>query len=237
MMLLERPAGQSISRVTAAWVGKVVVCVATGPSLTREQLEAVRSSGHPVIAVNDAYLLCDFAGVVYFADVKWSRWQREGKDKPELGLSAADVRQRWKDFKGQKCTIAVGHKPTEEPGAHVLRNARANGLSQDPSAICTGSHSGYQALNLAVLAKPAKVVLLGYDCQAVAGRDHFFGTHPDKSKPPYRSIRQCYRQAADVCKRLGVKVVNATPGSAIDAFPKVELAASLQPDPAPALVS
>lgn len=170
-----------------------------------------------VIAVNDCYLLAPWAEVLYFADAKWWRWQRE--------------RAEFRAFAGQKCTIFATGNQIDDAKIHILRNAGPEGLSADPGALATGSTSGYQAVNIAVLAGPARVVLLGYDGrQGADGRRHWFGDHPDRTEPPYQNMIQRFRTMIGPLKALGVEILNATPGSAIDAFPRVD-AASVLPDP------
>lgn len=204
------------STVQRIWEGRTVVCAATGPTLTAEQCETARASGAPVIAVNDAYLLAPFAEVCYFADLKWWGWH---KDRPEF-----------KAFAGAKCSIDVGACPADV-NVHMLKRCEGKALSSDPGEISTGSNSGYQALNIACLSGARRVVLIGYDARIADGKQHFFGQHPDKSYPPFEVIRQRFREAADAAKKLGIEILNASPGSVVDAFPAVDLAASLQPDP------
>lgn len=196
-----------------------VVCIATGPSLTIEQVETVRASGCPVVVVNDAYKVVPFADICYFADAKWWRWQR------------ADNVALWDAFSGQKCSIWVGGNLVDEAAVHILRNARREGLSEIPTEICTGSNSGYQAVNIATLAGAARVLLLGYDARGVGGKDHYFGEHPDKTKPPYEILKARFKSAAAAAKKLGVEILNATPGSALDCFSRIDLAEGLQPRP------
>ena len=68
---------------------KTFVLVASGPSLTQEQVDYCRGKAK-VIAVNDNYLMVPWADYLYFADRKWLAWH---KDNPEF-----------KAFKGQKVT-------------------------------------------------------------------------------------------------------------------------------------
>jgi hypothetical protein len=226
-----------MSRVNRLWDGRTAVCIATGPSLTREQIERVRASGAATIAVNDAYLLADFADVCYFADEKWYRWQMEGKDKPVLGLSASDVQDRWRGFRGQKVSIRIdGKARLVGPEVHLLWKSKAMGpLSLSPTELYTGAHSGYQAVNLAVLSGANRIILLGYDFREDGGRHHFFGGHPDRSKVDYGNRRQ-YVFLAGALRPLGIEVLNATPESAIGCFRRVTLDESLLPDPPAAVV-
>lgn len=208
-MLLERVDG--VSRVTRAWDGQTVVCIASGPSLTREQVEMVRVAGLRAIVVNDNYLMAPWADLVYFADTKWWTWQ---KGKPE-----------WAEFKGQKCTIFSHGNAVPDASIHVLKNAgggdQHKALSTDPGSIMTGSHSGYQAINIAVLSGAKRIILIGYDCKrGVDGKRHWFGNHPDNSEPPYKAIIERFGFAMNDARKLGIEIFNCSTDTAIEAFPK-----------------
>jgi hypothetical protein len=216
-MLLTWIPGTHTSRVERIWEGRTVVCIATGPSLNSDQVSIVENSKVPVITVNDAYGMAPFADLTYFADAKWWRWH---KDKPE-----------WISFKGLKATIQTGGKSmVEDKTIHVLKNARVQGLSTEQDKICTGANSGYQAINIATLAGAKRIVLIGYDCRD-EGKSHYFGEHPDKTKPPYQMIIGRFKSAAGIAENMKIEILNATPKSALECFPKVDLAASLQPHP------
>lgn len=220
MMLLEKVGG--VSRVTRAWDGQTVACFATGPSLTPEQVDAVRAAGLHAVAVNDAYLIAPWADVVYWADSKWLAWH---KDKPEF-----------KSFKGQKCTIMIqGAAAPTDPNLYGLKNAGGEGLSVDPTGIMTGANSGHQAMNIAFLSGAKRILMLGYDCRQVNGRKHFFGDHPDKSEPPYSAIRRRYDSMIPFAAKMGVEIINCTPGSWIECFPMRPLESVLADTRSPAL--
>lgn len=238
-LLLRRlapPAGQAQTRyaeVTDAWAGQTVVCMATGPSLTAAQVararDATDAEGRRVycIAVNDAYLLAPWAPLLYFADAKTGKWLDWHRDRAEF-----------KAFAGQKCMIDVDAKYLRaDDDIHLLRAAAGPGISGDRQAVYSGSNSGHQALVIATLAQPALILLLGYDAKKAAdSRVHFFGNHPDRSFPPYEAVIKNMMAVAGPIAKLGIRVVNCTPGSAIDCFERGDLA-SVLPDPAAAVVS
>lgn len=126
-----------------------------------------------------------------------------------------------------------------DPDVHVLRNAGSGGekcpLSEDPAALVTGMNGGFQALNLAVLAGAARIVLLGYDMKlGEGGRTNWHKQHRRGTpRGHYDLFRRAFRPLPKILDRLGVTVLNATPGSALDVFPMVDLE-SLLPDPGPA---
>lgn len=178
------------------------------------------------IAVNDTYLVAPWADVQYAADAAWHRWHTEGIAKPVLGLTAQEVRDRWASFAGVKCSIQDSGGAELDELVHIMRNrdhpARGRGLSLDPQMLVTGHNSGFQALNLAVLAGSKRIILLGFDgAPGRDGRDHFHGGHPRAtSREAYSYYRQAMSAAENALIAAGVEVINCSPGSAIDSFPK-----------------
>lgn len=224
MSILRRPAAGTLSEVAREWIGATAVLIGGGPSLTREQVaqvELVREQRRAlrVIAVNDAYRLAPFADICYFADSEWWGWH---KDRPDFQA-----------FAGQKCSISDSGGNIKDPAVHILRNANGRGhsfgLSLDPKQIVTGSNSGYQALNIAVLAGAKTILLLGFDAREPTGKTHWFGDHP-KREPiaAYAEYRKAFSAGERAILAAGVKVVNCSPGSAIDSFPKMDLEDALR---------
>lgn len=229
-MILRRIEGERFSEVLPEWDGRTVVILGGGPSLTKEQFFRVgiarKEDRIRVIAVNDSYLLAPWADVAYAADSHWHRWHTEGIEKASLGLGAEAVREAWASFAGEKCTIQNSGANVTDDRVHMMRNKhhpnRGNGLSLDPRCIVTGWNSGFQALNLAVLAGAKRILLLGFDGKpGENGRGHWHDEHPrptpDAAYPLYR---QAMSSAENTLAELGVEVFNCSPGSAIDSFPK-----------------
>ena len=223
-MILRRRADSRFSEVVRAWEGGTAVLLGGGPSLTALQVAMVhvKHSAARVfcIAVNSAYSLAPFCEVCYFADARWWEWNRE--------------RPAFRDFAGQKCSIQDSMKQITDDAVHILRNRdypyHGLGLSLDPSALVTGRNSGFQALNLAILAGAKTVILLGYDGQAGKdGRSHW---HPGHNTPTpsaaYEEYRRAFSAAESAIKKAGVRVINCSPGSAIDSFEKMALEDALE---------
>lgn len=232
-MILHRIPGARFSEVSPVWLGETVVVLGGGPSLTEQDVHTVAvacaGGASRCIAVNDAYLLADWADVHYAADLRWHAWHSAGIAKPTIGLTADQVRQKWAMFAGQKCSIENGLTAVGDEAVHVLRNANGAshgyGLSTNPRALVTGRNSGFQALNLAVLAGARRIVLLGFDGKPASdGRSHWFGEHPEPmSTAVYAYFRQAMSAAEDDLAAAGVEVLNASPKSAIDTFKKVSI--------------
>jgi hypothetical protein len=196
MTLRPTPPRPSVPRL---WPGATVVCVGTGPSLTQADVDACRGRAR-VIVVNNAYQVAPWADALYAADEKWWRWHK--------GVP---------DFAGLKYTIDPNRKAW--PGLVALRNTGQNGLESDPTGLRTGFNSGYQAINLAVHLGAARIVLLGYDMSG----DHYFGSHPDKTRPPFGPCLQAFATLPAPLAAAGVEVVNATRRTALQVFPCVPL--------------
>ena len=59
------------------WSGKTAVVLASGPSLTAEDCELVRASGHPAIVTNTTFRLCPWAAALFGFDSGWWRVYHE----------------------------------------------------------------------------------------------------------------------------------------------------------------
>jgi hypothetical protein len=97
-------------------------------------------------------------------------------------------------------------------------NVRAKEHKNAPGFALSGGHSGFQALQIALTLGASRVVLLGYDCKPKGTLTNYFGgkcaaLHKNSD---YKSWPQFYR---DLKLPQGVEVLNATSGSAIDAYP------------------
>lgn len=194
--------------VPCLWPGETFVILAGGPSLTPADIAAVLARRVRVIAIKDTIRLAPEADVLYACDAKW--WQYHG---PALVYS------------GLRYALEL----KAAPWATVLKETGQLGLELDPGGLRTGKNSGYQAINLAVHLGARRIVLLGYDMRPVKGRHHWFGPHPYRTTdPPYAAFLPCFATLVAPLRAAGVEVLNATPGSALDVFPRVSLAEALE---------
>lgn len=204
-----------MERVPKQFPGSTIVCVASGPSLTRQDAERCARVA-PVIAVNDGYRLVPNAVALYACDAKWWTWHDEAL----------------KTFHGAKWSLQTsnwGRVRARFPDVRLLRNTGTQGIETDPAGLRTGHNSGYQAINLAVHYGATRIVLLGYDMQTLNGRTHFFGDHPQRQDSPYEMFRRAFASAVDDLKALGVTVLNCSRTSALTCFPRVPLESVLEP--------
>lgn len=111
------------------------------------------------------------------------------------------------------------------PGAINLRNEDVAGLSLDPAVLRRESSSGYAALNLAVLKRAQRIVLLGYDYGYIDGRHHYHGDYTWRAVPDdhWKSLAQRFCAAAVDCTQRGIEVINASLRSRIECFTKMTI--------------
>lgn len=200
--------------VPRLWPGSTVVCLGSGPSLTPADVNACRGRAR-VIAIKDTVRLAPWADVLY-------------------GAGADAGGQTWWQMHGPTLTYA-GMRYCMDPQAarwaSVLAHGPEQGLSDDPGALALGHHSGYQAINLAVHLGATRVVLLGYDMQATAGRQHYFGDHqhgaPGRALPFGLFLFHWPSIVAPLAQR-GVTVINASRETALDLFPRMPIDEALR---------
>lgn len=169
------------------WPGETVVVIATGQSLTQEQVAKVE--GMPTIVVNDAWKMAPWADVLYAADKAW--WIHH----PEAMA-----------FKG----IKVCAQPNRPKGVEFIRPTGMYGFDPDPSCVRTGGNSGYQAVHVAIHTGASRILLLGFDMHGT----HFFGPHQEPLRNTHPSS---YPKWISRFKQLAIHadIVNCTPGSAL----------------------
>ena len=197
--------------VPELWPGSTMVCIAGGPSLTAADVAAVQGRA-PCIVVNDGYRLAPWADVLYFCDSRWWEWHR--------------ARPEYKAFAGIKVTMAE-NVAKAEPGVHWVKNGGGSGLAKKRDELATGSNGGYQAIGLAVHLGAKRIVLLGYDMRlGVKGEQHWFGKHPgfELTAKNVEALASRFPEIVAPLKDRGIEVLNATPGSALDCFPRRRLA-------------
>lgn len=138
----------------------------------------------------------------------------------------------------EKWTVNV--EAAERYGLNWIAEKNAKGLSSDPALIHHGHGGGYSMLNLAYLMGAERIVLLGYDLKYASDYDghtqrigsgprHYFGEYPsDLQHWPKMKVKngiheelvEFYRSVA--AQNL-VEIINCTPDSAIDCYPRADI--------------
>lgn len=193
------------------WAGKTIVCIGSGPSLTQEDCELVRQSGHIAIVTNTTFRIAPWAHALFAFDVKW--WDEYHEEVSKV-------------FKGRKFGYST---PCIRYGAESLFHE---------AWFHSFSNSGACAVGLAVASGAKKIIMLGFDCQKTDGKVHWHADHPARMSGinarkrwpegmnNANSIKLWPRQfkaVADYAKERGVEIVNASRETALDCFPRVNL--------------
>lgn len=184
-----------------------IVCVGSGPSLDRSDIDACQAAGCRILTINTAYQLCRDADIVYAPDARFWGWYPDALRLP-----------------GLKYAFQIEAEGIE--GVTVLQRTGYDGLEMHPRGLRSGGHSGYAAINLAVHLGARRIILLGYDLSPSATGQHHFngGDHPDGSHlPSYDVHRDVYDTLVQPLKDLNITILNASRVSMIMAFTRVPL--------------
>lgn len=197
------PTNFPYGKVEKLWPGETVVCIASGPSLTKQDVDFVRGKAR-VIAINTSYQLAPWADCLWACDSRWWQWHQGAKD-----------------FKGLKFALT---KASAAWGVTVLKNTGTNGLETNPQGLKNGRNGGYQAIGLAVHLGAKRIVLLGYDMQkGPKGEQHWHPDHPNKMGPDYRKWLGLFETLVQPLAKRGIEIVNCTRSTQLDCFPKASL--------------
>lgn len=208
---------ETIERV---FEGDTAVLFATGPSLTDEVVDTVltlRSQAmEPVrlFGCNDAYQIVPCLDVHYACDANW--W-----------------RIHYAKMEGYSVTHGLWTQEpqmsrAEYPKLHRIAGRSGAGLSAKQDLIHFGNNSGYQLINVAYLFGIKRMILCGYNMSVQDGKRHFFGDHPQglNRSGNYTGFVSNFNTIKP--NALGIEIVNATPQSALKAFPKMSLEEALK---------
>lgn len=185
--------------------GLTVVLIGGGPSLADLDLEALR--GHRFIAINSGCRkvrpVATANDPLYFTDNSWN------ENRPHLAA----------DWPGP---VITSNRNSKARLGDAVRRIDIMALAERLRALpdYVGASSGHGAACLAAAMGAKRVVLIGFEGQAVNGRTH---GHDDYYQHDTSAFRDRYLPAwaglAPAFERAGVEVINATPGCAITAFP------------------
>lgn len=191
------------------WAGQTVICLASGPSLTKQQADLAIASGHKVIVTNSTWQIAPDCDVIYGCDHTWwnANWRAIDSDA-----------ERWTQDK------LAAHIPYMN---RVLATS-GNRLSRKPGLIYTGRNSGFQIMQLAYQWGAKRILLAGYDMQFTGGKAHW---HTDHRGMPNASgvagwAEQFEPMALDLLDE-GVEVINCTRETALKCFPRMSLEGAL----------
>lgn len=188
------------------------VVMASGPSLCADDVRLVRQwrkDGHGKVAVvNTTFRMAPWADLLYACDGGW--WREYG---PEVDQK----------FTGDLyCYAQYGTRF----GAKQVKSAGQRGLTSAPDSVTTGGNSGHQAIHLVRNLGAKRIILLGFDMAHTFGKSHWHGNHPSGlgNAGSCGGWVKLMRPLAEGLKAEGVEVINCSRHTALDCFPRAELA-------------
>lgn len=195
------------------WPGETAVLVASGPSARDVPLEMAKGRSR-FMAINTSWKLAPWSDVLFACDVAW--WNH-AKGCPE--------------FQGLRMT--VDPKASDKyPDIRLVHCRKPDDrLVLEPiGTVGWGGNSGFHCLNIAVQAGCRKIILVGYD-MTLAGGFHWHGKHPSGMNNPSTGNIERWRRAVDAAAKiiapLGIQVINVSPISALQNYPKLSFVEAL----------
>lgn len=164
-----------------------------------------------VIGVNMAYQLGNWIDFCFFGDDAWFNLHRE----------------QLREFRGVKVSCAPifdkpSYKNKQEKIKYVPQNrSRTHGISDTPNTVSWNANSGAAAINLAYHFGATKIVLVGFDMKHNdAGNSHWHNEYQVTKRAVFPRHLKGFPAIALDAERLGITILNASPDSAIDVFPR-----------------
>ncbi len=227
-------------KVPKMWEGGTVWILGGGPSLTKEfgipdsVVEQVRKNELPlstyspylegihnahVIGVNVAFLFGDWVDMIFFGDRKFFLKYRNS-------IAA---------FKGLKVTCAdyfKDNKGSSEGIRYLAKEStnRGKGISSNPQMVRWNANSGAAAISVAANAGASTIILVGFDMKLDDEENQHWhnayrlkgtsGKKNPKLKTPFGRHLKGFEPIARDAKKRGIKIINASPNSAINVFEK-----------------
>lgn len=206
---------------------KNIIIVCTGPSLKNFDFTTLMGKGY-IIAVNDAANFVPFADAWFTLD-PWGLTTTQ--IPPKFG---GDIFAAVPEDYGTQTASAANHRVVPNKKINYLHRIPFHtdetnrvvdyvswGMSDDSSCIYTGN-SGYGALNMAYHMKPKRIFLFGLD----ASRGYFF--NESKVTRSLDHLPPIFRSCVPQLTKRNIEVINASPHSRIDCFPRYTIPAAVK---------
>lgn len=181
------------------WSGRTAVCIASGPSLTAEDCEAVRAIGYPVVVTNTTFRLCTWAHALFGFDAAW--WQ----------MYIEEVKR------------VFGGRLFSKSSA--VRKLGVEWAGKDTRFMSFGL-SGTDSIALAIGAGARRIIMLGHDVDIDDGRTfHHHGDHPAglQNCKSMHTWPGKYGRLARYAKHFDARVINASRRTSLDCFERMPL--------------
>jgi hypothetical protein len=192
------------------WSRDTAIIVASGPSAAAVPLESAKGRARWIV-VNEGHRLAPWADAIYAADHPWWVRNRGLRNFSGLRMSQSDAARK-------------------SYGVKQINLRRVDTIVTQPrGTIGYGGNSGFQAINLAVQFGAKRIVLVGFDLRIDLGV-HWHGRHEQMNNPAEDSVARWARILDGVARQfraLNIQVLNASPVSVLNNYPKVDFAEAM----------
>lgn len=200
------------------WKNQTAYILGGGPSLLGMDyclgLEKLLE-GKRVIGVNNAFKFGSWVDVCWFGDEKWFEWNFKELAK----------------FSGLKVTCNPKFLTKKEADEHhilIMNRGKSNGIEKKAGYVAWNRSSGASAINFAYHLGIKKIVLLGFDMHSDGINHNWHKEHKGRSIDnrnfdPYERFLKPFKQIKEEADIIGLEILNATVGSALTAFPTVDI--------------
>ncbi len=190
----------------AEWTGADAIVIGGGPSLKGFNWD--RLIGRKTVGCNAAFLLgAAICSLCFFADAHWF-------------LAFED---RLEEYPGR---VVTNNEDKHAIPDWVSRMDRKEiGLSTE--ALGFGGNSGCSAINLALILGARRVLLIGFDCKLGSAAE--MNWHDNRMEPANPEVFPKFQEGFYAIARdlptvfPGREIINCTPGTALECFPKGKL--------------
>lgn len=197
-----------------AWEGARCFIIGGGPSLKDFNFSLLKNE--LTIGINKAFLFFD-PTIIFSMDARFWQWIEDGT----LGTEA---QQRFEHYKhGLKLFLNTGGSFFTPDILQVQHAGRIAFTDNFNHGIGSGNNSGYAALNLAATLGVTQIYLLGFDMHGDGKKQTWFHSgYPEvQSATVYDDFRHDIEKfAAPALAERGIEVINLSPSSALQCFPK-----------------
>lgn len=191
---------------------RTAVAIASGPSLTQQDVDYCRHKKATVATVNTSFRLAPWADIHYSNDHDWYQTYIE-----ELIKNPARK--------------ICGHPDYRHPAVETIAYDRdLIGINLESDFLCWNANSGGALIDLLAKLGHEKIILLGFDFSWDGDKSHHHGDHPkhlQHRKPGFHRWVPYFKRIHEDSIALGIDVVNCTRRTELPFFRRAELEAEL----------
>lgn len=197
------------------WRGKKVCILGGGESL--KSTDAKSFEGKKTIGVNRTAELFD-VNIWFFTDLSYYL----KVTKQVLEKYAPGSQRKWNEFKGLRVMVSPVSPHRIGRDVYGVQRLLDSKITDDVSrGIYPGSNSGFAAIMLAIALGSRDIELYGFDMRVIESTHCHSGYPKQKEKDFKRKLKEYKKEMesfAPQFKKVGVKIVNKTPYSALGCF-------------------